>query len=125
MDKEFFICEFCGNIVTKINDSNVPLFCCNKPITKLEVGSIEASHEKHIPVVNISNNKIIITIGEIEHPMIEEHSILWIMLITNEGEYLKYLNVGNKPIVEFIINDERPLSVYAYCNLHGLWKKDI
>ena len=108
---KFYICEHCGNVIEMVNDSGVPVMCCGQKMKALEPGVVEASHEKHIPVV--------------EHPMAEEHSILWIYLKTDKGGYRKNLAPGEAPKAVFALHDEKPVEVYAYCNLHGLWKADV
>ena len=122
---KFYICEHCGNIVTKIDDSGVPLVCCGSKMTELKAGSVDASREKHVPVVKAEEGRVTVTVGSVIHPMTEEHSIEWIYLLTDEGGQLKYLAPGNEPVVEFAVAGEKPLAVYAYCNLHGLWKSEI
>ena len=124
-NSKFYICEHCGNLIGMINDSGVPMKCCGQNMTKLEPGTVEASHEKHIPVVSVDGNKVTVTVGSVEHPMVAEHSILWVYLQTDRGGQRKCLEVGKAPVVTFGLADEKPLSVYAYCNLHGLWKADI
>ena len=101
------------------------MMCCGQKMTKLEAGVVEASHEKHIPVVSVDENVVNVVVGEVEHPMAEEHSILWVYLQTDRGGQRKNLKVGEAPVVSFAIKDEKPLAVYAYCNLHGLWKAEI
>ena len=122
---KFYICEKCGNLVGMINSSGVPMVCCGQKMTKLEAGVVEASREKHIPEVKVEGNKVSVFVGSVEHPMSEEHSILWIYLETDRGSQYKYLSVGEKPAAEFCLTDEKPIAVYAYCNLHGLWKAEI
>ena len=124
-NKKFYICEHCGNLVEVINDAGVPMKCCGQNMTKLEAGVVEASHEKHIPVVNVEGNVVKVNVGSVEHPMAEEHSILWVYLQTDKGGQRKCLEVGKAPVVTFALNDEKPVAVYAYCNLHGLWKSEI
>jgi len=124
-NNKFYICEHCGNLIGMINDAGVPIVCCGKKMTKLEPGIVEASHEKHIPVVNVDGSNVTVTIGSIEHPMTEEHSILWVYLQTDKGGQRKCLDVGKAPVVTFTCYDEKPVAVYAYCNLHGLWKTNI
>ncbi|MDO4731731.1 MAG: desulfoferrodoxin family protein [Clostridia bacterium] len=124
-DNRFFICEHCGNLIGMVNDAGVPMMCCGQKMTLLEPGTVEASTEKHIPVVNISDNIVEVKIGSVDHPMVEEHSILWVYLQTDRGGQRKCLKVGSEPKVRFALCDEKPVSVYAYCNLHGLWKTDI
>ncbi len=125
-DKKFYICEKCGNLVEVVNASGVPMVCCGQKMTYLEPGVVEASREKHIPEVKVNANVVDVVVGAVEHPMAEEHSILWIALETSEGMYRKHLVAGEAPTAQFILSEgERALSVFAYCNLHGLWKKDI
>lgn len=122
---KFYICEHCGNIVGMINDSGVPLMCCGQKMKKLEAGTVEASREKHIPVVTREGNTVKVCVGSVEHPMTEEHSITWVYLQTCRGGQRKCLKAGEAPAVTFTLTDEEPIAVYAYCNLHGLWKADV
>lgn len=122
---KFYICEKCGNIVGKINDSGVPLVCCGQKMTKLEAGVVEASREKHIPVVTVEDGLVKVSVGSVTHPMTEEHSITWVYLETCRGGQRKCLRPGDEPVVTFALCDEKPVAVYAYCNLHGLWKAEI
>ena len=122
---KFFVCEHCGNLIGMINDAGVPMMCCGQKMTKLEPGTVDASHEKHIPVVTVEGNTVKVEIGSVEHPMTEEHSILWIYLETDKGISRKHIAPGEKPEAEFLLNGEKPIAVYAYCNLHGLWKTEL
>lgn len=124
-NQKFYICEHCGNLIGMIHDAGVPMMCCGQKMKKLEPGVVEASHEKHIPVVKVDGNVVNVEIGSVEHPMIEAHSILWVYLQTDKGGQRKNLEVGKAPKVSFALADEKPVAVYAYCNLHGLWKADI
>ena len=124
-ENRFYICEHCGNIIGIVHNAGVPMMCCGQKMTKLEPGTIEASTEKHIPVVTVDGNVVKVEIGAVAHPMTEEHSILWVYLQTNKGGQRKCLEAGEAPNVNFALADEKPLAVYAYCNLHGLWKADI
>ena len=124
-DKKFYICEHCGNVVEMVKDSGVPVMCCGQKMSLLEPGVVEASHEKHIPVVEVQDEKVFVNVGSVDHPMTEEHSILWVYLQTDKGGYRKNLEPGKEPKAVFSLNDEKPVAVYAYCNLHGLWKSEI
>lgn len=124
-NKKFYICEKCGNLVESIHNSGVPMVCCGQKMTALQPGTVDASHEKHIPVVSLDGNTVKVSVGSVEHPMAAEHSILWVYLETDKGVYRKNLEVGKAPVAEFSLKDERPLAAYAYCNLHGLWKSDV
>ena len=122
---KFFVCETCGNLVGMINESGVPMMCCGKKMTHIVPGTVEASKEKHIPVVTVENGKVIVNVGSVDHPMTEEHSITWVYLQTDKGGQRKCLAPGAAPEVIFALADENPIAVYAYCNLHGLWKADV
>ena len=124
-ENKFYICEHCGNIIGMIHNSGVPMMCCGQKMTKLEAGVVEASHEKHIPVVTVEGNTVRVNVGSVTHPMSEEHHIAWIYLQTNRGGQRKCLDVTGAPEVTFALADETPVAVYAYCNLHGLWMAEI
>jgi len=121
----FFICEHCGNLIGVIHNAGVPMMCCGQKMTAIEPGTVDASREKHLPVVNVEGNTVTVTVGSVAHPMSEEHSILWVYLQTSKGGQRKCLSVDEEPSVRFALIDETPVAVYAYCNLHGLWKTDI
>ena len=124
-ETKFFICEHCGNIIGVIHDAGVPMMCCGQKMTQLIPGTVEASVEKHLPVITVDGDKVKVEIGSVAHPMAEEHSILWVYLQTDKGGQRKNLEVGEAPAVEFSLCDEKPVAVYAYCNLHGLWKTEV
>lgn len=121
----FFICEHCGNIIGLINDAGVPMKCCGQNMTELVPGTVDASLEKHVPVVTVDGDTVKVEIGAVAHPMVEEHSILWVYLETDRGGQRKNLAVGSEPVVSFALCDEKPVAVYTYCNLHGLWKTEL
>ena len=124
-NSKFYICEKCGNIVGMVHESGAPLTCCGQKMTKLEPGVVEASHEKHIPVVEVTADSVKVVVGSVLHPMTPEHSIEWVYLETNRGGQRKCLAHGDAPEVIFALGDEKPVAVYAYCNLHGLWKTEL
>ena len=124
MKQKFFKCEVCGNMIAMVKESGVPIMCCGQKMTELVPGSVEASTEKHIPVYTVEGNKVVVTVGEIEHPMAEEHYIEWVSIQTAQGNQRKQLRPGDAPTVCFrICEGDSVEAVYAYCNLHGLWKK--
>lgn len=124
-ENKFYICEHCGNLIEMVNNAGVPVMCCGQKMTKLEAGTVDASKEKHIPVVSVEEDTVKVEVGSVTHPMVEEHSILWVYLQTDKGCQRKNLEVGKEPVVTFALSNEKPVSVYAYCNLHGLWKTEI
>lgn len=119
---EFYICERCGNIISKIKSSGVPVVCCGQNMTKLEAGTSDGAVEKHVPVIVKDGNKIAITVGSVEHPMSEAHLIEWIAVETTKGAQRKMLTATDEPKAEFLMaTGEEFVRAYAYCNLHGLW----
>lgn len=124
-EKKFCICEHCGNLVERIEDSGVPMMCCGQVMQEIELGTVEASLEKHVPVISVDENTVEVSVGAVAHPMVAEHSILWVYLQTDKGCQRKHLAIDKVPSVTFALADEKPLTVYAYCNLHGLWKADV
>jgi len=123
---KFYICETCKNIITKIVDSKVPVVCCGKPMKELVPGAVDGALEKHVPAVTIEGNTVKVQIGEVIHPMLPEHYIQFIALETKNGVQIKNLKAGNEPKAEFVLADgDEVVAVYEYCNLHGLWVKEI
>ena len=121
---KFYYCKHCKNIITFVKEVNPNIVCCNEKMVELVPGSVDAAHEKHIPVVDINENKVTVCIGSVEHPMQVEHYIEWIILETTKVVYRKNLNPGEKPEATFVLEEgEKVVSTYEYCNLHGLWMK--
>lgn len=125
--QKFFVCEHCGNMVGLISNLAAPLVCCGEKMKELVPNSVDASVEKHKPVCSYdaSKNTLSVKIGEATHPMEEGHHINFIYVEMENGGQRKCLKVGNQPEATFSFTDGKPLAVYAYCNLHGLWKTDI
>ena len=123
MEQKFYICAHCGNIITKIKDAKVPVVCCGEKMREIIPGTVDASREKHVPVYVVDGNKVCVTVGEVEHPMVAEHYIEWIVLETKEGVQYKYLKPGEAPKACFVIAEgDEVEAVFAYCNLHSLWR---
>lgn len=122
---KMYVCPICGNIIEKIVDSKVPVVCCGKKMEELTANSVEASQEKHIPVVEVLGNEVKVTVGTVEHPMVPEHLIQWIYLKAEKSWQVKKLSAGDTPTVKFVLEDDKPVAVYAYCNLHGLWMAEV
>ena len=119
----FYICEHCGNIITFVKSSGVPVMCCGQKMTELVPGTTDAAVEKHVPVIQAEGAQVIVTVGSVEPPLITEHFIEWIALETREGGQIKHLTPGSKPQAVFALTQgDSVVSAYAYCNLHGLWK---
>lgn len=124
--KQLYKCSVCGNIVEVVHASGGELVCCGKPMNLLLENSVEASTEKHIPVIEKFENEIKVTVGSVAHPMLEEHYIEFIELITENRVYRKYLKPGQEPKASFKVGDSvKTFTVREYCNLHGLWKAEF
>lgn len=123
MEQKYFICEHCGNIITMVRDKGVPVVCCGEKMKEIIPGTTDAAVEKHVPVYEVNGNIVTVTIGSVEHPMLEEHYIEWIAVETNQGVLRKYLKPGQAPKAVFALADgEQVEAVLEYCNLHSLWK---
>ncbi len=123
MEMKFYRCETCGQIIAIVKKTAVPVMCCGKPMKEIIPGTTDAAVEKHVPVYEVEGNKVIVTVGSVEHPMIEEHYIEWVSIQTKFGNQRKALKPGSEPKVCFAVCEgDEVEAVYAYCNLHGLWK---
>ena len=123
MEMKFYLCEHCGNIIAYVRSSGVPVFCCGQKMKELVPNTTDAAREKHVPVVSISGNQVTVDIGSVPHPMTETHYIQWVALQTKQGNQRKALRPGDTPKVCFsLCEGDKVEAVYAYCNLHGLWK---
>ena len=126
MENKFYICRRCGNLVGAIHESGVPMMCCGQKMEELGPNTTDASGEKHVPVVTVNGNVVEVNVGSVDHPMTEEHLIQWIYVHTEQGGQRKALKAGQAPHAVFHLADgDKALSVYAYCNLHGLWMTKI
>ena len=113
----------CGNIIAYAEHPGCDVMCCGKPMEEIVPGTVDASLEKHVPVFEVKDNVVYVTVGAVIHPMEEKHFIEWISLQTNAGNQRKVLKPGTEPKAAFAICEgETVEAVYAYCNLHGLWK---
>ena len=121
--QKFYICKHCGNIIKYVNNSGVKVVCCGEVMEELTPNTVDAAVEKHVPEVEQNNTNVMIKIGSVEHPMTEEHYIKWISVTTTKRVLDYELKPNMKPEVTFVLDDEEILEVFAYCNLHGLWKK--
>ena len=123
MELKFYICKHCGNIVRYIVDKGVKVKCCGETMEELIPNTVDAAKEKHVPVYTVKDNIVTVNVGDVDHPMIPEHFIQFVILQTKNGVQRKDLKPGEKPNVQFAITaDDEVVAVFAYCNLHGLWK---
>ncbi len=123
MGMKFYRCEHCGQIVAIVKGTGVPIMCCGQAMKEIVPGQMDAAVEKHVPVYEVNGQKVVVKVGSVEHPMVDEHYIEWIALETKQGNQRKSLSPGQSPSVCFsICEGDEVVAVYAYCNLHGLWK---
>jgi superoxide reductase len=108
-----------------VHDAGIPIVCCGEKMEALVANTVEASGEKHVPVATVEGDTVKVNVGSVDHPMIPEHLIEWIYLETENGGQRKVLKAGDKPNVSFCLGGDKAVAVYAYCNLHGLWKTEI
>jgi superoxide reductase len=124
-NSKFYMCAHCGNLVEVVHSGGVMPDCCGYEMLELIPGTVDASVEKHTPAVSVHESIVEVHVGSVNHPMEEIHWIEWVQLNTDKGSYRKRLNPGEAPKVLFQLNNDKPLAVYAYCNLHGLWKTEL
>ena len=122
---KFFKCNLCGNLVVPVVDMGTQLVCCGQDMNRLEPNTTEASTEKHLPSVTASADSVSVQVGSAAHPMEDGHHIEFVYVKTEEGGQRKHLNIGEEPKCVFSFSDDKPIAVYAYCNLHGLWVTEV
>lgn len=124
MATKFYRCNHCGNVIVKVVNSDVPVVCCGEKMTELLPNTVDASGEKHVPVVTKINEQTIkVEVGSVAHPMLKEHHIAFIYIETETGG--KLVNLNDKPEATVYLGNDRATAVYEYCNLHGLWKTTL
>lgn len=118
--KQIYRCEICGNIVEVVHSGKGQLVCCGQPMKLMSESTKDGAGEKHLPIIEKTANGYKVSVGEVEHPMLDNHYIEWIELVAGGTSMRKYLKPGDKPVAEFATSAD---DVYAraYCNLHGLW----
>ncbi len=126
MVKSFYICPVCKKLVQVEEEAGGKLFCCGKLMEEVKANSTDAAVEKHVPEVTVEGSKISVAVGSVAHPMTEEHLITWIYLDTQNGGQFHYLKANEEPKAQFMLAEgDKANAVYAYCNLHGLWVKEL
>lgn len=120
---KFYRCKKCGQIVEMVEAKTCPVMCCGEPMEELIAGTSDGAVEKHVPVYQVEGSVVHVKVGEVDHPMLEEHHIAWIVLQTKQGVQRKYLDHTGKPEADFaLLEGDEVVAVYEYCNLHGLFK---
>jgi superoxide reductase len=117
---QVFKCALCGNIVEVLFVGGSELVCCGRPMTLLTENTVDASKEKHVPVIEKTADGVKVKVGAIPHPMEDKHFIQWVEVIDGELAYRQFLKPGQAPETVFCVKGN--VSAREYCNLHGLWK---
>ena len=132
MATKFYKCRHCGNVIHKVVDSKVPVVCCGEQMQELIPNTVDASNEKHVPFVTSTiecdcegkcERMLKVQVGSVPHPMTPEHHIAFIYVETERGGIR--VNLTDKPEAVVCVCDSKPVAVYEYCNLHGLWKTEL
>ena len=119
---DIYKCKLCGNVVSLLHVGDGTLVCCGEDMTRMEENTVDASKEKHVPVVEKTANGYKVKVGSVAHPMEDAHWIQWIELVADGVSYTRFLKPGNAPEAEFCIADAKNVYAREYCNLHGHWK---
>lgn len=119
---DIFKCEMCGHIVEVLHEGVGQLVCCDKPMQAIKENTVDASKEKHVPVIEKTATGVKVTIGSVPHPMEEKHYIEWIELLVNGQALRQFLKPGQPPVAVFAGVRAAAVSAREYCNIHGLWK---
>ncbi|MCL2664501.1 MAG: desulfoferrodoxin [Defluviitaleaceae bacterium] len=144
--QKFFLCKVCGNMIGRLNDKGSGISCCGEPMSEIIANTAEASTEKHLPVIDCEECccgdddcgcedeacscggggciRLCVSVGAAPHPMDESHRIMFVYVETERGGQRKCLCASETPKTCFCLNNDKPIAVYAYCNLHGLWRTD-
>ena len=118
----FYKCKHCGKIIAMVNERAVPTICCGEAMEEMIPNTSDGAFEKHVPVYEVEGNIVHVKVGEVEHPMMDNHYIEWIILETNKGNQRKKLKPGQAPVADFaLLPGEEVIRVLEYCNLHGLY----
>jgi superoxide reductase len=120
---QIYKCEVCGNMVEIIHEGAGELVCCDQPMKLMEENTTDAALEKHVPVIEKTEDGIKVKVGSVPHPMQEEHYIEWIELIADGRAYRQFLSPSEEPEAVFSI-EAQSVTAREYCNLHGLWKSE-
>jgi superoxide reductase len=121
---EVYKCELCGNIVEVVHAGTGDLVCCGEDMKLLTENTVDAAKEKHVPVIEVANDRVKVTIGSVAHPMEEKHYIEWIELIADGKAYRQFLKPGDAPTATFNVTAAK-LTARELCNLHGLWSAQV
>ncbi len=119
---EIYLCEKCGNLVEVLDGGPGKMACCDIEMVLLEEKTADKGMEKHVPVIEEKDGGVLVKVGDVPHPMEEEHHIMLIELLDGEDSCKKFLDPGQAPEAFFECADPKKVSAREYCNIHGLWR---
>ena len=123
---KIFKCTKCNNIISYLEKDACDVKCCGETMVELLPNTSDGAGEKHVPVVEVDGNIVTVKVGEVEHPMMDAHYIQWIAIDTEQGRQRKTLTPSDKPEAKFaIVDGDKVVAAYEYCNLHGFWKTEF
>ena len=126
MEQKFYRCNRCGNIITHLVKSGANVMCCGEPMQELIPNTSDGAGEKHVPVIQKEGTRVTVRVGSVEHPSLDNHYIMFIVLQTKNGIQVHHLKPGDAPAATFALPDgDETIAAYEYCNLHGLWKAEV
>lgn len=119
---EIYKCNICGNVVEGLFEGDGALICCGEEMVNLKENTVDAALEKHVPVMEEADGGVLVKVGSVAHPMIDEHYISTIELFKTNGQIIRQnLKPGDAPEALFDVSMDEVEKVREYCNLHGLW----
>lgn len=123
---KFYLCKHCKNLIYMVNDAGVNPSCCGESMVELKANTVDAATEKHVPVIEVNGQEVVVKVGSVAHPMQDVHYITFIALETTNGARIVELKPSQEPVAKFTLGaDEKVVAAYEYCNLHGLWKATL
>jgi len=122
--RDLYKCQICGNVVEIVHPGAPALVCCGQPMEKLIIKTEDTGKEKHVPVIEATEDGVLVKVGSVEHPMEEKHYIKFIEVLTASQVLRAELNIEQKPEAFFRVKPEDVLAAREYCNIHGLWQKN-
>lgn len=120
---EFYRCKGCETLLVAL-EGGAPR-CCGGELEPIAVNAVEASTEKHIPALKFENGKLRVQVGEMPHPMVPDHHIMWVYVQTRSGGMFERLSPQGAPEAVFAVEERDVVAVYEFCNLHGLWVAEV
>ena len=124
-EREFLKCNKCGNIAALLENKGPKLVCCGQEMSLLTPNTVDAAAEKHVPAAELKDGMLHVKVGAVPHPHTKEHHIAWISVAQDSMTQRIKLDEESEAAAQFQLTEGDSATVYAFCNLHGLWAADI